>query len=207
VPLPPFDPDRIPLHRRSVDLQGFRRRDGLYEVEARMTDTTVPPPPEGGGGVPGGGSIGAAAGARVKHDMWIRIVFDRELLVRDVVASTDAAPHAVCAEAAPSLASLVGLTMGAGWTRTVRERLGGARGCTHLTELLGPVATTAFQTLAPVRMAAPVRIDAAGRPTKIDSCHAYSRRGELVRSRWPDFHEPGDPPAGDPQASDKEPVR
>ena len=33
-----------------------------------------------------------------------------------------------------------------GLSADVRERLGGTEGCTHIVELLGPVATTAFQT-------------------------------------------------------------
>ena len=45
---------------------------------------------------------------------------------------------------------LVGLRIKSGWTQKVKELLGGVEGCTHLVELLGPVATTAFQTIYPV---------------------------------------------------------
>ena len=31
--------------------------------------------------------------------------------------------------------------------KEVKSRLSGPKGCTHLTELLGPIATTAIQTL------------------------------------------------------------
>ena len=47
----------------------------------------------------------------------------------------------------PNIKGLVGLTIGPGWKRKVQNAIGGAKGCTHITELMGPMATTAFQTL------------------------------------------------------------
>jgi hypothetical protein len=85
--------------------------------------------------------------------------------------------------------------MDRGWNAAVKERLGGERSCTHLRELLGPVATVAVQSLSVMRGHLPERVDANGRPLKIDSCHAYAAGGELVREYWPAFHEP-DPMAG-----------
>jgi hypothetical protein len=43
--------------------------------------------------------------------------------------------------------NLVGLQIGPGWRRKVQAAIGGRHGCTHITELLGPVATIAYQTL------------------------------------------------------------
>ena len=40
MPLPPSVP-RDELHLRSIQLRGFRRSDGLYDIEARMVDTKV----------------------------------------------------------------------------------------------------------------------------------------------------------------------
>lgn len=182
MPLPFPDVEREALHHRSIDVRGYRRRDGLYEVEARLTD--VKP---AGCALPVGATEPSADGPL--HDMRIRVVFGEDMVVRGVVACTDAAPYRACPEAAAALDALTGVAMGAGWFRAVRERLGGARGCAHMVELLGPVATTAFQTLTPVRLARPDALDADGRPLKIDSCHAYSRSGEVVRMRWPEHYE------------------
>jgi hypothetical protein len=33
----PGDITREPIHTRHIDFQGFRRSDGLFEVEGRMT--------------------------------------------------------------------------------------------------------------------------------------------------------------------------
>ena len=55
-------------------------------------------------------------------------------------------------------------------------------------ELLLPMATAAFQTLAPVRLSRPPKLDAQGRPLKIDSCYAYAATREVVQRLWPKFH-------------------
>jgi hypothetical protein len=119
------------------------------------------------------------------HDMSIRLVVDSDLNVIDAIASTDASPYAICRGAAASLECLKGLRIGRGWTKTTRELLAGRHGCTHLTELLGQLATVAFQTIWTVRRLQPQALDASGKPRKIDSCFAYSSDRELVRQRWP----------------------
>ena len=77
-----------------------------------------------------------------------------------------------------------------GWANELKNRLGGARSCTHLMELLIPLATTAHQSLSMTRRGRPTRVDAEGRPVQIDSCYAYRAQGEVVLLRWPEFHRP-----------------
>ena len=67
----------------------------------------------------------------------------------------------------------------------IRERLGGRASCTHLVELLSPMATTAFQTLWPFTRGRPEKLDAHGRPVKIDTCYAYASDREVVMQMWP----------------------
>lgn len=179
MPLPP-SVEREELHLRRIEMRGWRRVDGLYDVEARLTDTKTEPMPRDGVVVPPGGAL---------HDMWLRLVVDEDLLVHDALAVTDAAPYRICPEAAASLSRVKGLRIAAGWSRAIKERLGGTQGCTHLTELLGPLGTTAFQTLTTLRMTRPDAVDAAGRPRMIDSCHAYSSQHEVVLRRWPAFYD------------------
>jgi hypothetical protein len=78
--------------------------------------------------------------------------------------------------------------MSSGWGKEVRERLSGARSCTHLRELLMPMATTAYQAIAGLRINRPEPLDASGRPKKIDSCYAYGEERELVLRFWPEFY-------------------
>lgn len=176
---------REELHFRRIDMRGFHRSDGLYEVEGRVTDRKPC-------------DFIAPSGKRILaqqaiHDMGVRLVFDADMVVHDVETFTDSAPYAACFEAGRALKTLKGLRIASGWSREVRNRLGGARSCTHLMEILIPLATAAYQSLGLLRMHLPERLDATGRPVKIDSCYAYAAHREEVRRRWPQFHRPAVP--------------
>lgn len=174
---------RTEIHLRSIEMRGYRRDDGLYEIDGRVVDSRTQPITLVSGEV-------RAAGAAI-HDMSVRLVVDEDLVVHDVVAVSDATPFPVCAEAVDAMRAIVGQRIKAGWSAMVKSRLGGARGCTHLMELLIPMATAAYQTLSSVRLARPDEVDARGRPTKIDSCYAYAAHRDLVRWRWPRYHTTG----------------
>lgn len=181
------DFSREALHFRRVDMQGFRRSDGLFEVEGCVTDRKPYDfiPASAGHTVPANEPI---------HDMGVRLVFDEAMVVQDVQTFTRAAPYDICPEGGAALQCLKGLRIAAGWSNEVRTRLRGARSCTHLMELLLPMATTAIQSMSVMRAGQPEALDANGRPKKIDSCYAYSAERELVLHRWPQFYRP---PASD----------
>lgn len=172
---------REEIHQRRIDMRGFRRVDGLYDLEAHLTDTKT-------AGMTVGNDRFVSPGEAI-HDMWVRLVIDEDLKVIDILASTDAAPQSPCPQAAATLQSIKGLTIGPGWSKAVRERLAGRKGCTHLTELLMPLATVAIQTLWQVRVSRPPLVNANGKPLKIDSCFAYASDRELVRQRWPEYYQ------------------
>ncbi len=178
MPLPPSAP-RDELHLRRIELQGFERVDGLFDIEARLIDTK---PYELSVGdthvVPPGEHI---------HDMSIRLVIDENFNVLEVFACTDASPYGICREAANALQSIKGLSVSRGWSRAIRERFEGRKGCTHLTEMLKPLATVAFQSLLKVRRARPPAVDENGRPIKINSCFAYASDREVVQVQWPQY--------------------
>ncbi len=85
------------------------------------------------------------------HGMSMRMTVDEDMTIVGFEASTDYSPYRICPEIAPNYAKLVGIRIGRGFMRAVAERVGGTHGCTHLRELLQPMATVAFQTLYPVR--------------------------------------------------------
>lgn len=172
---------REELHLRSIEMRGFRRSDGLYEIEARLRDSK-PFDQElarAGRVVPAGEPI---------HDLGMRLVFDADYTVRAVQAFADATPYTECPQAGAALQALVGLRMVAGWNKAVRERLANAANCTHLKELLGPIATTAFQSLVTEFPERTEAADAKGRPLQIGTCYAYRAEGEVVLRNWPRFH-------------------
>jgi len=131
---------REELNTRHIEMKGYRRSDGLYEIEGhvvdRKTQLFVHHPP--GRAVPAGEPI---------HDMGVRLVFDEQMTVLEVHTFTHSAPYGPCFQGGQALQTIKGLRMVGGWSRAVRHRLRGARSCTHLMELLIPMATAAHQAL------------------------------------------------------------
>ncbi len=164
-------------------MRGFRRADGLYEIEGRVTDRKPHEfaPGNGGRDVPANEPI---------HDMGVRLTFDESMVIHDVVTFTASSPYRHCPEGGAELQTLKGLSMGSGWAKEVRSRLSGARACTHLMEILIPMATAAFQSLTMYRLGLPERLNAQGKPVKIDSCYAYGASRELVQRRYPQYYVP-----------------
>jgi hypothetical protein len=174
---------REELHLRRIELRGFRRSDGLFEVEARLTDRKPHDfqPPSGTRVVPAGEPI---------HDHGLRVVFDADMVIREMDTAIRAYPYRECPQGGASLQALVGVRIGAGWSGEVRKRLPSADTCTHLKEMLIPLASAAMQSMHAVRLHQVDAVDASGRPLKIDSCYAYGAARELVLQRWPAFHRP-----------------
>jgi len=178
MPLP-LPGAREELHSREIQMKGFRRSDGLFEVEAHLEDRRAKAfKIEHGRDVQAG---------HLLHDMAIRLVIDLDFVIIDAFASIDSSPFEVCSNAAPTIEAIKGLRIEPGWSTKIRERLSGARGCTHIRELLGPMATVAIQSLYEVRQMQPEPVDATGKPRKIDSCFAYSHDREIVMKRWPHY--------------------
>jgi hypothetical protein len=119
------------------------------------------------------------------HDMHVRITVDDDYVIREAVALTNASPYACCAEINPSYAKLVGLKLTTGFTAALRERFGGPAGCTHITELLSPMATTAFQTIAAGRLRrdhGKPRRSGSGEESRFwNACYALRADGEVAR--------------------------
>lgn len=169
---------RTLAHTRQIVCTGYARDDGLYDIEAQMTDTRGHDSALLFKEVPSGGAI---------HDMWLTITVDANLVIREARARTAAAPTPWCAQINEAYAKLAGVAIGAGFMKEVKSRLGGTRGCTHLTELLGPMATTAFQTIMGLQSGAQASLaEAAGGGRApllpmLDTCHAWRTDGEVVR--------------------------
>ena len=189
---------REPSHTRSITINGYRRFDGLYDIEAQLTDTKAYPLANGHRGeLPPGTPL---------HGMWMRVTVDETMLIHRCEAVSDATPYAICPSAAENFSALAGLRIGRGFLRAAAERVGGTHGCTHLRELLQQVGTTAFQTIHAHRaklimdaeMASGVAVDAEAIETKIsehfggpaailNTCLAYGANSPVVKQRWPEL--------------------
>jgi len=199
------------LHTRRVTCQGFFREDGLWDIEGRITDEkSYEHANEWRGPLKPGDFV---------HDMSIRLTLNDRFTIVDVDAVTDKSPYRICGDVTPDFKKLIGLRVGGGFHREVRARLGGVHGCTHIVELLGPVATTAFQTISSGKARELERAHRAKsdpspqedapskpwcKPYVIDTCHAWAADGPVVKRWAPDFYSGPDAEAVRAAAAGKE---
>ena len=170
----PLEPTvaREPLHKRAIEIQGYKREDGLYDIEGHLVDTKPY-------------DFKLAAGLRKAgdpvHGMWLRITVDRNLHIVDAAAAMDAMPYVdYCDEIVPAYKLLIGLAIRPGYQQRLKELLGGVRGCTHITELASSLATAAFQTMAGQRVQDPLK-----KPFQLDRCHALALTAPAVARYYP----------------------
>lgn len=179
---------REQLHRRAIELLGFRREDGLYDIEAHLVDTKTYPFENR--------DRGHVAPGTPLHGMLARMTLAEDMTIVAFEADTEFGPYAICPTAAPNFARLAGLRVGRGFIKAANERIGGVHGCTHLRELLGQMGTVAFQTLYSKRQArenAPNAQTTSERPAMLGTCLAYAPDSPVVQREWPRFYT-GAPP-------------
>ncbi|MES2631394.1 MAG: DUF2889 domain-containing protein [Pseudomonadota bacterium] len=132
------NPGRRSLHLRRITCEGFLRDDGLIDIDGMLLDTKPHSHRLVNKVVDAGEPI---------HLMHMRITINREREIVDAKAVTEQGPYDECLEVQPFYRKLIGLKLEAGFSRVVKKMFAGTQGCTHMTELLPPMATTAFQVL------------------------------------------------------------
>mgnify|MGYP001192250196 FL=1 len=168
------------IHTREVRCVGYEREDGMWDIEGRITDTKTYTFDNKERGM-------ISAGTPV-HDMFVRLTVDTDLIVQDAEASTEAGPFHICPAVNDGVKALKGMKITSGWTRNVHKVIGGIKGCTHINQLLmGPLATTAYQSIVPKK--ASLTKKPKKRPIVIDTCHAFTADGPVVKNFWPDYYE------------------
>lgn len=186
MPLPP-PAHRQPSHTRTVVYRCYDREDGLWDIEAELTD------------------IKSYAfkmnneklfeANKPVHGLSIRLTIDSDLLIHDVATSMDNIPHATCDQAPANMNRLKGCRIGKGWRRQIEGKLGGTEGCTHLRDMLSNMATAAFQTLGSGEW---LRREIKGLPHPtptqlpyyIDQCHTWARSSVITEHFFPMFYQP-----------------
>src|SRR3546814_16757653 len=114
MPLSPPQP-REHLHTRRIECRGYRREDGLWDIEGHIVDTkSYDFPNEARGEIKSGTPV---------HDMWIRLTIDAEYRIHDVEAVTAAGPYRDRKR------------VGEGKSGSVRVDLGGGRIITKQTQM------------------------------------------------------------------------
>ena len=127
-------------HRRAIRAEAYERADGLWDVEACLTDEKPRDVVLASGVRPNGQPI---------HELWLRITIDRKLNVVDAEASSDWVPYpGLCQASNPAYRALIGLNLFHNFRRDAARLLAGTAGCTHLTELCAVLPTAAIQAFA-----------------------------------------------------------
>ncbi|MGH8715070.1 MAG: DUF2889 domain-containing protein [Casimicrobiaceae bacterium] len=169
--------DRSRLHVRAVSYEGFRRADGLFDIEGRLIDVKDHDYPL---------LTGVRRAGEPVHDMWIRLTVDRDYTIRAIEVKTDEMPYpGACDLITPAYGKLVGASLLHGFRRTLQETMGGVQGCSHLTELLSHAPTAAIQTFAGLRREIE---DGGEKPFQLDRCHALETTTDTVRRYYPRWY-------------------
>lgn len=176
----PLSLPSLPRHRlqtRRIEIEGFLREDGHFDLEASLSDVKDMDYYLASGARPAGEPV---------HHMRVRLTIDRQFNVVDAVAVTEASPYpGYCETINAAYAGLVGMNLFDGFRKAVVERFGETRGCTHITELLLVLPTAALQTAATlVREDTPFK----DKPYPLDRCHALETDKEVVRRYYPKWY-------------------
>jgi len=175
--LPVTEVERELLHTRRVRYEGYKRADGLWDIEAHLTDIKNHDYRL---------KTGVRRAGQPVHSMWLRLTIDREFNVVDAAASSEAVPYpGGCETIAPAYRALVGLNLVRHFRLKANELLGGVRGCTHLTEMLAGMPTAAIQSFAGEMKE---EQDDGSKPFQLDQCHALETSSQTVKQWYPKWH-------------------
>jgi hypothetical protein len=178
--LPIAASERQLKHHRSIDVQIFARGNGLWEVDARITDVRPTETRLVHRVLPAGAPI---------HDMLLRLVVDERFNVLEAGAQTFSMPYpGQCDDYGDAYGRLVGMNLLKGFRQTVKESLGGVKGCTHITELAQVLPTAVVQAFAGEVIDTRGEAADSSRPFQIDRCHALRSDGPTVMNYYPRWY-------------------
>ena len=182
-------PSRRFVHTRSISVRAYARDDGLWDLEAELSDVKEK-------------DFALAVGIRKAgdpvHAMHLRLTIDTALNVVDAEARSDWVPYpGHCDSFGDAYRRLIGLNLLRGFRYDVQQRLGGTQGCTHLTELASVLPTAAIQAFAgefyrPRDQAhepdAGDHLEAEKRPFQLERCRALRVDGPAVARFYPRWY-------------------
>ncbi len=179
MPLSPAVP-RALRHTRAIQIAAYARDDGLWDLDAHITDIKTY-------------DVTLASGLRRAglplHDLALRVTIDRQMMIVDAEAVSDAVPYAgFCDTIGPAYKQLIGLCLMKGFRLGIKERLSGVLGCTHLSELAQILPTAAIQAYANdvIKTRDGDAFDASSeKPFQLDKCHALRTDGPAVVQYYP----------------------
>lgn len=156
-----------PVHRRTIEIEAFDEGDEGLRVVGRIHDERpwlAPLPQEH------------------VHDMTVELRVDTDLEITAAQAQMATHPHTECPRITSAYEKLVGMRVGAGWSRQVKQHLAGPNGCAHLEQLCLALAPAILQA----RTSRDARERDAGRKVyepprewARDTCHLWTEGGVI----------------------------
>ena len=190
--------ERERLHTRSIEINGYRRSDGLYDIEAHLTDSkSFGQNSHDRGYIEPGEPI---------HDMWLRLTLDEQMRIAAVEAVSDK-PHTSCVQRRRPTSP--------GWSACVSGPVSSARRTTRwAARSAAPICANCCSRWPPppTRPSTLPRLggrcwrrvlrtsrgsDAldkritekwGGGNKMLNTCLAYDEKGPLVKRRWPHLY-------------------
>lgn len=173
---------RVLRHSRAIQIDAFARDDGLWDLDARISDIKTRDTALASGMRPSGTPI---------HDMFLRVTIDIEFNILAVDAASDQVPYpGYCDTIAPAYGKLVGLNLVKGFRKALHANLGDILGCTHLSQLAVLLPTVAIQAFAGEVFDPHEDTKFAseqGKPFQLDRCHALRIDGAAVAKYYPSW--------------------
>ena len=166
------------MHERKIEIRTYPLPDDRLLVEGRLKDDRL---------VKVFHRNGKEREPGVVHWMIARLLIgDWPITILDAEAEMPATPHPRCAEIAEAVRQVVGLPIAAGYSARVLRRLGGIRGCAHLTHLLlamGPAALHGYWSQRG-RRPRPLPRSPEEMPelkVLVNSCHLWTEDGPILK--------------------------
>jgi hypothetical protein len=168
---------RQAVQTRSLVFRSFRRDDGLIDIDGRFADTRP--------FAYDNDFRGACAAGSALHHMQLRVTLDSKRHIVALQSAMPSTPYTTCDSVQANFQRVVGLNMGRGFRKALRERLGGTEGCTHIVALLDAMAAAAVQAFASNNYRprgpdepAPVRVWRVDE--LVDTCWSYKADGPVM---------------------------
>jgi hypothetical protein len=169
------------IHVRQVTCTAYSRDDGLIEIQGILVDTkpfAVALPERG-----------RIEGDEPIHELVLTVVIDRDLIIKSAFAETRRSPYRDCSVINVRYKRLIGMHIGSGFLSQAKRLFHKTDGCSHLTELLGPIATTAYQALwGEPKQGTQDVFHSVDERAFVGCCHALRQNGSVVKLHFPKWY-------------------
>jgi hypothetical protein len=167
-----------PVHQRKIEIRTVPVGKQQIIVEGWLTDNRL---------MEGYHWDGRPRHPGVVHRIGVRLlVGDWPPAILEAEAEMVEIPHELCPTVADSVQKIVGVSVSAGFSEQIRQRLGGVEGCSHLTHLIlamGPAILHGFwaEHSRQPRPLPQSKEEVQGLPYLINSCQLWREDGPLLQ--------------------------